>query len=122
MPLFAYGVQRHRDKQHTKRCGYGERDISTPWYGARRGVRAHTRRHKSEERYVIRRDAATNEVPTSHDNRTEPPKAYIPPPFLCLTGRNERERRAGEEKDSDTHQGGGREKVHAREKGGQRKG
>ena len=85
-------------------------------------MRAHTRRHKSEGRYVIRRDAATNEVPTLHDDRTEPPKAGIPPSFLCLTGRNKRERRAGEEKDRDTHQSGGWEKVHAREKGEQRKG
>ena len=30
---------------------------------------------------------------------------------------NEGERRAGKEKDQDTHQRGGREKVHAREKG-----
>ena len=85
-------------------------------------MRAHTRRHKSEGRYVIRRDAATNQVPTLQDDRTEPPKAHIPPPFLCVTGRNEGGRRAGEEKDRDTHQGGGREKVHAREKGEQRKG
>ena len=37
--------------------------------------------------------------------------------FLCLTGPNERKRRGGKEKDRDTHQSGGREKVYAREKG-----
>ena len=52
-----------------------------------------------------------------HDDRAQPPKTHIPPSFLCLTGPNEGERRAGEEKDRDTHQSGGREKVHAREKG-----
>ena len=52
-----------------------------------------------------------------HDDLAQPPKAHIPPSFLCLTGPNEGERRAGKEKDRHTHQSGGREKVHAREKG-----
>ena len=50
-----------------------------------------------------------------------------PPPHACLhpfsrqvqrRRPNEREQRAGKEKDRDTHQSRGREKVHAREKGG----
>ena len=52
-----------------------------------------------------------------HGDRTKLPKAHIPQSFICLRGPNKRERRAGKEKDRDTHQGGGREKVHAREKG-----
>ena len=52
-----------------------------------------------------------------HDDRAQPPNVHIPPSFLCLTGPKERERRAGKEKDRDTHQSGGREKVQAREKG-----
>ena len=41
---------------------------STPWYGTKGEESAHTRRHKCEDRYVIRRATenagATNMVPT----------------------------------------------------------
>ena len=112
--LFAYGVQGHHDKQHTKGCGYGKRDISTPWYGTKGEERAHTRRHKCEGRYVIRRNAATNVVPTMHDEGPHTPTL----PFVSQGATREK---AGEEKARDTQQGGGREKVHAGEKGEQRK-
>ena len=46
-----------------------------------------------------------------HGDRTKPPKAHIPPSFLCLTGPNKRERRAGKERGGDTHQGRGRGKI-----------
>ena len=48
-----------------------------------------------------------------------PPHARLHP-FSSLVQRrrpNERERRAGKEKDRDTHQSGGRKRVHPREKG-----
>ena len=48
-------------------------------------------------------------------------KAHIPPPFFFVLHGATREK-VGEEKDRDTHQGGGRGKVRAREKGEQRKG
>ena len=74
-----------------KGCGYGKRDISTPWYGTKREERAHTRRHKCKRRYVIRRNVATNVVPTMHDEGPHTPSF-----FFCLTGRNERESRRRE--------------------------
>ena len=51
--------------------------------------------------------------------KTPPPHARLHPFSSQVQRRrpNERERRAGKEKDGDTHQSGGREKVHAREKG-----
>ena len=89
--------------------------MSTPWYGTKGEERAHTRRHKCEGRYVIRRDAATNVVPTMHD---EGPHT----PTLPIVSRGTTREKASEEKDRDTHQGGGREDMHAREKGEQTKG
>ena len=43
-------------------------------------------------------------------------------PTLPFVSKGATREKAGEEKDRDTHQAGGREKVHAREKGEQRKG
>ena len=48
-------------------------------------------------------------------------KAHIPPPFY-LSHRAQRERRPAKRKTETHTRGGGREKVHAREKGEQRKG
>ena len=75
--------------------------------------RAHTRRHKCKDRYVIRSNAATNLVPTMHDEGPHTPTI----PFVSQSATREK---AGGEKDRDTHQGRGRRKVHAREKGEQR--
>ena len=113
--LFAEGVQRHHEKQEGKGSVYGKRDISTPWYGAKGEERAHTRRHKCEGRYVIRRGAATNMVSTMHEGGPHTPT-------LPSVSQGATREKAGEEKDRDTHQGGGREKVHARERGEQREG
>ena len=75
----------------------------------------HTRRHKCEGRYLIRRDAATKVVPAMHD---EGPHTTTLP-FVSQGATREK---AGGEKDRDTHQGGGREKVQARDESRQRKG
>ena len=92
-----------RQTQHRKACGYGRRDISKPWYGTKGEERAHTRRQKCEGRYVIRRNAARNVVPTMHNKGPHTPT--LP---LVLEGATRE--KAGEVKDRDTHEGGGREK------------
>ena len=93
----------NRDQQ---RCG------TNGGAGRGKGKRAPTH---ARLRYVIRHDAATNVVPTMHD---EGPHT----PTLPLVSQGATRKKAGEEKDRDTHQGGGREKVRAGEKGEQRTG
>ena len=55
-----------------------------------------------------------NVVPTMHDKGPHTPT-------LPFVSQGETREKAGEEKDKDTHQNGGREKVRAREEGEQRK-
>ena len=88
--------------------------------------------HAAAQKRERQRTKVTNKVcraePTpACPNRTEPPPEgphpHPSPVSQDPTGEKEEDpgtgtKEAGKEKDRDTHQGGGREKVHAREEGG----